>query len=277
MRTDSFPLNYFTNIFTPKRAFFNRHAIGWPTIVIVLIFLNALITIPVSLNFAQTDTIGVEQFYPEAFNLIDGEAAEGLSKIPVEEGRLLVEQSTLQTKTDGLVLIDQSDNPLIDSDVAVAFGPTEFTIREHAQPELKVRYTKDFSVESASVEEVKTELNRQWRVNNRVYIVAALTFLISFMTFTMLVVLTLGSALFLYFTKKSHLTSITTYKESVAIILYGLGLPTILALLYGLIQFDIIWMMTIQTTGLLIMLVLIYFKTQFNDKKDQSRVQEWTD
>ncbi|WP_208559528.1 DUF1189 family protein [Marinilactibacillus kalidii] len=274
MRTDSFPLNYFANIFTPKRAFFNRKAIGWPTIVIMLIFLNALITIPVSLNFAQTDTIGVEQFYPEAFGLIDDGAAEVLAEIPIENGTLAIDQSTVQTKAGGVVVIDQAGAPLVDSDVAIVFEPTLFTIREHGQPELTVNYTKDFTLEGASVEGIKAEMNRQWRINNRVYIVAALTFVISCMTLVMLIVLTLGSAVFLYLTKKSHLTSITTYKESVAIILYGLGLPTILALLYGLIRFDIIWMMTIQTTGLLIMLLLIYFKTQFNDEKDQTRVQE---
>lgn len=274
MRTDSFPLNYFANIFTPKRAFFNRKALGWPTIVIVLIFLNALITIPVSLNFAQTDAIGVETFYPEAFGLIDDEVAETLAERPIENGTLAIDQSTVQTKAGGVVVINQTAAPLVDSDVAIVFEPTLFTIREQGQPELTVNYTKDFTLEGASVEEIKKEMNRQWRINNRVYIVVALTFLISCMTLVMLVVLTLGSAVFLYLTKKSHLTSITTYKESVAIILYGLGLPTVLALLYGLIQFDIIWMMTIQTTGLLIMLVLIYFKTQFNDEKDQTRVQE---
>lgn len=270
MRTDSFPLNYFANIYTPRKAFKSRLAIGWPTIILVIIFLNALITIPVSLHFAQTDTINVEQFYPDSFGMIDQETIEHIATIPIIDGEMAIEETVVQDKSGGVVIFDNGSQPLVeDQDTVITFGENGFKIQENAQPELNVGYTSNFDLAGASVSEVKAELNRQWRINNRVYIVGAMTFLISFMTLSMLIVLVLGSAVFLYLTKKSHLTSITTYKESVALILYGLGLPTILALLYGLIQFDIIWMMTIQTMGLVLMLVFMYFKTQFNDEKNK--------
>ena len=65
--------------------------------------------------------------------------------------------------------------------------------------------------------------------------------------------------------------SITTYKETVNLVINLLSLPTILATLFGLIHFDIVLMVTIQTLGLLIMLVVVYAKTQFNDKKLESK------
>ncbi|SEO21453.1 Maltodextrin utilization protein YvdJ [Amphibacillus marinus] len=266
-----FPFNYFINIVTPTRAFLNRRAIGWPTIVILLVFLNALITIPVSLHFAKSDEIGIEQFYPKSFKMIDAETHAYLSDIANEDGVIQTESAVLLKKEEGVVSIGEPNEEVVeDHRVTVIFKADEFIIKEDSLPELSVFYTTDFSPDQTTPAELRSELNRQWRINNQVYIVAIMTFLISSMTFIMLVFLVMGSALFLYVTKKSQLTSITSYKESVAIILYGLGIPTFVAFIFGLVQFDIIWMMTIQTIGLAIMIVMMYFKTKFSDREQIS-------
>lgn len=272
MRTDIFPLDYFTSIFTPKKAFRKRHILSWPKIIIVLVFLNALLTIPVTLFFANDDTTTVDQFYPEAFELIDDEVADTLRTIPVNNGFLDIEESSIQNKNQGIVVFGSETDT--EENVVLTFEEDHFSMEEHSQPLLSVNYTTDLSFGEFTVDEVRTELNRQWRVNNQVYIVASFTFIVSAIMFVMLSSLVFGSAVFLYLTKKSQLTSISTYKESVAIILNGIALSTLAALLFGLIRFNIIWMLTIQTMGLVIMLVLMYFKTQFNDSEDKTDAQE---
>lgn len=107
-------------------------------------------------------------------------------------------------------------------------------------------------------------LSEQWFIQNQVFIVAFFTLIISLIQFVMLILTVFGSALFLYFTKNSPITSIETYKESVNLLINAISLPTIIATLFGLISFNVITMQMIQVVGLIGMLMVIYFKTQFN-------------
>lgn len=238
--------------------------------VLVLLFLNALLTIPVTINFAKVDSFPLEDFYPKTIQLIDQQTIEALAQADYENGEMIFSEPFIIEQDQGLVagglaLGEIKDLP---ADTKLLFQENQFHLSEAGAPAASVLYTRDFTLAGATTTaDVVDELSRQWFNQNRILIVLIFSLMLSVFLLVMHVLVIFGSALFLYFTKNSPITTITTYKESVNLLLNVLALPTFVALIYGLFFFDIIMMITIQTVGLIIMLFIIYYKTQFNDAK----------
>lgn len=76
LKIDIFPINYFKSVGTPTRAFKNRHKLNWFQLIIVLFFLNGLMTIPVTLNYTKLNFIPLEEFYPNAIQIIDEKSTQ---------------------------------------------------------------------------------------------------------------------------------------------------------------------------------------------------------
>lgn len=271
MKTEIFPINYFKSIWTPIKTFVNRYKLSWPNMVVVLIFLNALMTIPVTINFAQMDSFPLEDLYPNAANILENEELPELTTATYQNGGMQVSDSTIHENDYGLVasgLNREKTEEIANAENAVLFEEDQFKIIEAGAPTTVVPYTENFSLAQAdNHEDIIDVLSEQWFVQNQVFVVAFFTLIISVMQLVMLVLTVFGSALFLYFTKNSPITSITTYKESVNLLINAISLPTIIAMLFGLISFNVITMQMIQVIGLLAMLLVIYFKIQFNDDK----------
>lgn len=268
MKTEVFPINYIKSIWTPIKTFTNRFKLSWPNMVIVLIFLNALMTIPITINFAQMETFPIEELYPNAANILENEELEELNKTTDENGEMQISTPFISENEYGIVasgVSPEGDNRLANEKNVVLFAANQFSIKEEGAPTTIVPYTKDFSIEQTnSHEDILNVLSEQWFIQNQVFIVAFFTLIISLIQFVMLILTVFGSALFLYFTKNSPITSIETYKESVNLLINAISLPTIIATLFGLISFNVITMQMIQVVGLIGMLMVIYFKTQFN-------------
>lgn len=271
MKTDIFPINYFKSIWTPIQAFKNRHELNWFQLIIVLVFLNALLTIPVTMNYAQMESFPLEDIYPNTVQMIDEQAVNELNNIDYENGEMLFTSPFIIENEHGTVAggldVEQREELMALDDVLI-FEQNQFLINEVDAPSTTVLYTKDFSLEGLEqADEVENELSRQWFNQNRVLIVLIFSLMISVFLFMMTILIVAGSALLLYFTRKTDITSITKYKESVNLILNVLSLPTIAAMIVGLFYFDVTILVTVQYLGLVIMLFVIYYKTQFNDKK----------
>lgn len=272
MNTKLFPINYFKSIRTPITAFIHRQQLSWPKLILVLLFLNALMTIPVTLNFAQRDTYPIESFYPNILNVLEEQPLAELKKADYHKGEMIVADPFIFNNDYGTVAGGVHQEELMEEENILLFNQHEFVIKEEGAPTAKIPYTEDFSLKNIqNQKEALNALSRQWFVQNQAFVVAFFTFMISSFLLVMTLLVILGASFFLYLTKNSHITSITTYKETVNLVINLLSLPTILATLFGLIHFDIVLMVTIQTLGLLIMLVVVYAKTQFNDKKLESK------
>ena len=59
-------------------------------IIIVILFLNALMVIPVTLNYAEMNTFPLEEYYPTAGKLIDNQVVDELNKVEVSEGQMTI-------------------------------------------------------------------------------------------------------------------------------------------------------------------------------------------
>lgn len=278
MKTDAFPLNYFKSIWSPTKSFKNRHQLNWFQIFIVLLFVNSLLMIPVSLNYMEMDTYPVEGTLPNSFGLIDETDVLNLQEGTYENGTLDLPSSFVRTSDKGTVaglLSDTEMEQALDAENALVFQKDAVIIKEGDQTVSTVPYTKDFDLSKVTnVNDAKESLSRQWFIKNRGYVVATLMFLVFSITFVSTIFLTFGSAVFLYLTKKSDYSSIKTYKESVNFISNCMGLPTLIALIIGLIQFDIVVMLMIQSVGLVVMLLLAFYQTRYNDEAKKFKVKK---
>lgn len=272
LKTDVFPLNYVKNIWSPLKAFKNRFVLTWPMMIVVIIFLNALMVIPVTLNYAEMESFPLEEYYPiAASQLVDDQVLDEIQTVVVNEGQLSIPEPFQIENAYGEVVgglsLDEIENH-ISSPNFIAFQENQLIIAEEGLPTATVLYTRDVSFgEMETKEEIVEEISRQWFNQNRVLIVLIFSFLISTFLLFMLLFLVFGSSFLLYLTKKGSLTTIKTYKESVNLILNSLAVPTFLAMLFGLFYFELYIMVTIQSLGMAAYLFWIWYKVQFNDQR----------
>lgn len=272
LKTDVFPLNYVKNIWSPLKAFKNRFVLTWPMMIVVIIFLNALMVIPVTLNYAEMESFPLEEYYPiAASQLVDDQVLDEIQTVVVNEGQLSIPEPFQVENAYGEVVgglsLDEIENH-ISSPNFIAFQENQLIIAEEGLPTATVLYTRDVSFgEMETKEEIVEEISRQWLNQNRVLIVLIFSFLISTFLLFMLLFLVFGSSFLLYLTKKGSLTTIKTYKESVNLILNSLAVPTFLAMLFGLFYFELYIMVTIQSLGMAAYLFWIWYKVQFNDQR----------
>lgn len=272
LKTDVFPLNYVKNIWSPLKAFKNRFVLTWPMMIVVIIFLNALMVVPVTLNYAEMESFPLEEYYPiAASQLVDDQVLDEIQTVVVNEGQLSIPEPFQVENAYGEVVgglsLDEIENH-ISSPNFIAFQENQLIIAEEGLPTATVLYTRDVSFgEMETKEEIVEEISRQWFNQNRVLIVLIFSFLISTFLLFMLLFLVFGSSFLLYLTKKGSLTTIKTYKESVNLILNSLAVPTFLAMLFGLFYFELYIMVTIQSLGMAAYLFWIWYKVQFNDQR----------
>ena len=275
MKTDVFPINYFKHIWTPVQAFKNRHELKWWQLLIVTIFLNALLIIPVTINYAQIDTFPLEDFYPNAVQMIDEELIEPLNRADYENGVMTLDTPFVIENEYGIVaggLEGNQQETIMEEPNVLIFEQNQFILIEEGTPLSTVLYTRDFTLENVqSTQEIREEVGRQWFNQNRVIIVLIFSLMIAAFLFVMTFLIVAGSAFIMYLTKKTDFTSITTYKESVNLILNLLSLPTFVALIFSLFYFDIILMVSLQYMGLVLLLLLTFYQTQFNDQVLQKK------
>ena len=270
MKTDVFPLIYFKNIWTPRMIFKKRHELNWFQLILVLFFLTSIVMVPVSLNFLKMETYPIEESYPETLALIDESVVAAFQAAISEDGALVTDPGSQVVKEKGVMSITNSDSVIkenLKAENALIFSDNDLYLKNKGVPVSNVRYTKDFNPSQLnSVKDMKEAVSRQWFFQNRVYVIGSLLLVVFSILFVSTILIVLGSAVFLYLTKKNSFSSIKTYKESVNLILNALGIPTLLALISSFIQFDIVVMLTIQSIGLALMILMVFYTTRFNDK-----------
>lgn len=259
MQHATFPLNYFNSILTPVKMFRGRTQLTWFKIIFVILFLNGLMMIPIVLNYADEGSYNLKGTYPVLYDLVDEEVVTALNS----------NKPFFLTKENGVVAGGEDEATALEAENILFFGETELVLQENDLPLSRVTYTKDVDW-GDSVESVRSEIGRQWYYMNRVFFVATYSFMIAGMLLLMNVLLVLGASFFMFLAGKYSEMEIDSFKESVNMILNAMGLPVLASLVIGLFLPEITSMMSIQSMGLVVMIVLLYFKTRFSEAFIQS-------
>ncbi|MGH2064259.1 DUF1189 family protein [Aerococcus urinaeequi] len=265
-----FPINYFKSIWTPSKIWFNRHDLKWWQMLLVILFLNGLMTVPVTLNYANMTEFPVTDYYPNAMAIVDDQVVAEIQQVTFENGEMLIDQTVVSESVEGTVafgLADDQVNALAaNGKTALIFQENQFVLMEAGAPMATVLYTKNFDLTGLDQAGIQESLSQQWLDQNRVLVVLIFSSVISLIFLAMNLFLVGIAALIFYMTKGSPVTSIETYKESINLILNALSLPTFLAMAYGLYNFDVSLIASLQTIGLVTMLLLVMWKTRFRDQ-----------
>ena len=212
----------------------------------------------------------VTDYYPNAMALVDNQLVEDMQQVTFSEGEMLIDQQLIAETAEGTTafgLADDQVNALTASGkTAIIFQENQFILMEAGAPTATVLYTKDFDLTGLDKDGIQASLSQQWLDQNRVLVVLIFSSVISLIFLAMNLFLVGIAALMFYMTKGSPVTSIESYKESVNLILNALSLPTLLAMAYGLYNFDVSLMASLQTIGLVTMLLLVMWKTRFRDQ-----------
>ena len=145
LKTDVFPLNYVKSIWTPLKAFKNRFELNWLMIIVVILFLNALMVIPVTLNYAEMDSFPLDEYYPTAGKLVDDQVVDKLQKVDVSEGQMTIPEPFHIENEYGEVVgglsIDEQETQ-ISSPNFIAFQENQLVLGEEGLPTATILYTK---------------------------------------------------------------------------------------------------------------------------------------
>lgn len=278
MQNKSFPINYFNSVLTPVKNFIGRKQLSWPKLLFVILFLNGIMMIPIVMNFTQTEAIQLKSTFPAIYDLIDEDVVDSLNQTTSEKGQVTFTEPFILEKEVGIVLggVDEQEiEEALEMTNALVFAEDRFYLKEGDLPVSEITYTADVQLNGwQTVDDLQAEINRQWFQYNRVFIVATYSFMITGMLLMMNLLIVFGAAFFIRLAGRSAMIEINTYKESVNLILNAMGIPVLLAFLLGLVMPDISMIMSVQTFGLVVMLVLIYFRTQFSEDYVAKRKRE---
>lgn len=272
MKTDVFPLNYFKHLWTPKQILKQCHTFNWFQITLLVLFLTALMTIPVSLHYAKLDTFPIENTFPHAYELIDQSVVSQLNEAEFQSGQMELGNAFQMTSESGVVAggvtPNEAEEMLRNEANAVLFLKNGFILKEVNQPASSVPYTKDLSFEQASTaKEVKEILSQQWFIKNQTFVVAAFSFILYVLLLAEALLLVFGSALLVNLTVKSQTGTKRSFKGAVSTILSATGLPTFAAMTMGLIDFNVILMITIQSVGMIGYMWVMYYQSKMKELK----------
>lgn len=265
MKNLPFPMNYFANTLTPKKIFKGRHGLSRWQMVIVFIFLTALLLIPVSMNMAKSSNFELGEIMPKMFQTLDDEVLAEIQQADFTDGELKSPKKGFinETNTVGFNLTDKA---IADLKNGISFNQTTMLMKDEAGYDFKVTYTKDFSPQNfETLAELKQGISSQWLKQNKAFVAFTMILMSGSLILVSSLILVFGGSFFIWLTRKNDLSSVKTFQESVNLILNALGLSTLLGMIVGLISFDMTLVLSIQSLGLVMMLLGVFVTTRFDD------------
>lgn len=268
--TQHFPLNYFSNMLTPRKIFAGRRQLNWLQRLLILLFLNALLVIPITMFYTNgLDKMPADTFLADTSLLTDS-AAEQVSALQIKEGVLQeADQQIFAENSSGVLgkaLGDKTPGTTV-----ISFNEKNWTIKsvvEGKTVNYTMAYTEKFKPEKVNDHaSLTTFIEQQFYASNRPTIILSYSLTLGVMVLVMTLLVVAGGAFFLSLTKKSRFSSITSYGESFTLMLLCFGLPSLAALIVGLLHFDFTIMLSIQTFGGVLLLLAVYATTKFKDEE----------
>ena len=263
----SYPFSYFSSIIGWKRPFTNRRLLSWFQLLFTSIFLIALSMIPVALQNQRLSNYPLTTFVENAFDpLTDQVLADMATHIQIDNQQLTYtgSQATYTSKAGQVVLGHQKQVPT-SKELTLYFDTDALHIRRE-ETDLAIAYQ---AINQASLQDKKaltTAISEDWFQQNRPTISLFLILLSGGLLTINFLIVAFGASGFLYLTKRSRLFSFVTLKECYNFILNCLGLPTLIALILGLLGQNFTTMITTQNILFVLYLVIIFYKTHFRDQ-----------
>ena len=270
MKSLGLPLRYLCAIMSPKKLFQLRRLFKWQEIVMLIIILNACLFLPTIYSEIQVEDYSLDRIVEGGLVMINEQTASALKQGEIrnnhytgqhmakssQEGKILV-----LPNQDSIEQINQEETPsliLTGDQWIFHYGPDKsITFPVYGENIECTKWTSD--------DEVKKFVNQQWFLSNKKTVILYLLMVAMALFIGNSLFLVILGGFFLSLVKKSKLFHIRGFKEGVSLMVGCLGLPTLLAAASGFIFKSPILMLNVQMIGTILMVVLVFYKTQFRD------------
>ncbi|KAB7670685.1 DUF1189 family protein [Bacillus sp. B1-b2] len=279
-KSEPFLMQYFRSIITPTNAFKGKSLLTWPKMFILFIFLIACMMMPTSIQMAKLTIFPFEFLFPNTSSLITDDFAQELSSKTIKDGKLVGLSEEFVEKNEENVIAVDVDNTFkkvgTDQKIsvegyknAIIFKEDYALIAEDNGFGFQLFYPTNeekYPFEIENKEDVMQYIGSIWYQQNKAMLLPILLSLIAGLYVAMNILQFLFMACVLWLTKRSNITHIRTFKEASNIVLNAAGLPTIVAVIYGFIQFDVATLIMIQSLGTVLMIAFAFFRTGFKER-----------
>jgi len=262
-----FPLNFFGSVLSPKKILKNRAEYGLGKLVLIFIFLNSLLIVPLILNINhQSLNVYYESISSKVPTLSKG-TSKKIRELNFSNNQLDTPDRKIFFQNEHTVIgTNLSESDTKEGRTQISFNKAEWVLAvndEEKRQTIKNTYTDNFGA-------IKTSSDTEKFLKTNLIEINYFSILLS-MVFSFLIILTMmtlllisGVSIFLYFTKK--VSVISSLKECFSISLSAMSGGVILASLIGLINSDIFLMIGIQSIWMIMILMLILIKTKYQFK-----------
>ncbi|KXT74350.1 Maltodextrose utilization protein MalA [Streptococcus sp. DD10] len=262
----NYPFSYFSSIIGWRKPFINRYRLSWFQILFTSLFLISLTLIPIALQNQQLKNYPITTFVEQVFEPLTDEALTELQKVEIKNQQLSYTGSHSQIKSQaGQVLLGHQDQVTPHDGLTLYFDTDALHIIKQ-ETNLLITYDTINQEILKNKDSLTQAISKDWFQQYRPIISLILILLSGGLLAINFLIIVLGSSVFLYFSKRSHLFSLSNFKECLNFILNCLGLPTLLATLLGLFGQTITTMITTQNILFVLYLVIIFYKTHFRDQ-----------
>lgn len=264
MIENKFPMNYFSQAINPKKMFLGRKTLRWYQKILITLFLLSLMLIPISIQSKNVPSIKIDALYPKLVEQLKSDESnkEMLQTIHIEDGNLVNQQTS---KHSNNVMINPTKSGLKNGKNMVVFYPDKLILND-SEKSINIGFDKNLSIAGfQSIDDLITFVEEKWNEQTVFYRTIGYTVIIGMLVLVSSLLLVFGTSLFIYLTRKKHLSNVKTYGEATNIVINALFIPTVIASVLGMFHYDVSLMLTIQALGVAVNILLIFVKTKFND------------
>lgn len=271
-----FPINYFITAFSAVKSFTHRQYLKHWQKLVVMILLASLMMIPLSFQLGRTTGADLTNYVPEVMDYIDESVVQELNALDNSGTDLMITEEKIIKENDELIIClapsTEAAETLLSDRGGIIYTSDQTIFGEDSSSLFYQPYTGDKAMnEVEDVESLKTLMSQQWFWSNRTSIIITNYIQLSVLIIVSLLFLVLGSSFFLSFMRKNDMYDINSFSEALTIVLNCLGLPTLIAMVIGLISGNPTTMLTVQGLLFVLMLMWVYWKTHFNDTYVQNK------
>ncbi|MGX7196954.1 hypothetical protein [Enterococcus olivae] len=268
-----FPINFFRSIFSVEKIFSIRSKINWVQLVLVFVFIQSLLLIPLSLGISQRGVELADDILPQEFSVSEPVASK-INQLNFLEGRLVTDETTILTESATFFIGINVSDGRSDNKMGMNFEQdfVDLTIEgTEGFHGIRLIYTDTF-IEDLREEPVYEALQTAIYQQNAASIFLSRVVNIGMILLSMNGMLIIGVSVLFYLTKRT--SAIKTFKESLTLALALMSGGVLLATLIGFLTTDIFILFGVQSLWLVVMTILLFVKTRFKQVRSQAEVEE---
>lgn len=257
-----FPINYFSTIFSSIKIFKNRKQLKWWQIILVIFLLNGLMLMPLSIQLGKINTVDLNQYVSNAIETLDSDIIEKFNRM-LNQGEINVPESM---QNSAFASDFNTARESLGDESTFIITNEGFLIKEENKPLIEQRFLSHLPLQPVnSINDLVQQLSMHWFHANRLSIILTNFINIWFLMIVDFLGLLFGTAGLFWLTRFGKIFTIRSFNEAFQLSLNAFGLPTLFAMIFGFISKDPNGMILVQSTGYILLLLWVYWKTHFND------------